>query len=367
MENPSGKKTRYSRVVRVSVSIVSAVLTLMSLGLAVTGGYIWHTLSRIQSEGELQGEYNLLMEDPEGTGLETGEDPEASLPPSYAQDIEEIPVKGNTQHITNILLLGLDGRSGYKGTRSDTMIILSINDQKQTIRLISLMRDTAVILPGYDRDGDGRDDYNKLNAAFSRGGFDLLSKTIEQNFRLKIDQYIGVNFVTFPIAVDAAGGLDLTLTRQEAAMVCAADQTLENWQKGFRPVGTQDGQYHLNGYQTLQYARIRKLAGNDFKRTERQRIVISALLEKAKGLNFFQLLNMVNQTVDHVVSNMNENELLQYAVRAGKYARYTIDSDGRLPLDGENTNRPLLPGGSEPVWMTDPSHAVRVLHEWIYT
>ena len=150
-------------------------------------------------------------------------------------------------------------------------------------------------------------------------------------------------------------------------MVCAADQNLESWQKGFRPVGTQDGQYHLNEYQTLQYVRIRKLAGNDFKRTERQRIAISTLLEKAKGLNFFQLLNMVNQTVDHVVSNMNENELLQYAIRAGKYARYTIHSDGRLPLDGENTNRPLLLGGGKPVWMTDPSHAVRVLHEWIYT
>lgn len=72
MANPSGRKTRYSRVVRISVSIVSAVLTLMSLGLAATGGYIWHTLNRIQSEGELQGEYNLLVEGHKGTGLEAG-------------------------------------------------------------------------------------------------------------------------------------------------------------------------------------------------------------------------------------------------------------------------------------------------------
>ena len=110
--------------------------------------------------------------------------------------VVDIAVQGNTDVITNILLLGVEteNRDTYNNGRSDTMMIMSINTCKKTIKLISLMRDTYLDIPDHA--------HNKLNVAFSLHGFDLLSSTIEKNFRLDIDQYVAVNFDAFTTIVD---------------------------------------------------------------------------------------------------------------------------------------------------------------------
>lgn len=353
------KPTRYKKSVRVGVSILSVFMTIVSLLMITAGGYIWNTMSLIRTDDDLMGEYPESLppeEDVSGETL-TPEDMQAS-------EVSQISVKGNTSDVTNLLLLGLDGRTSYKGSRSDTMMIVSINKQDKTIKLISLLRDTLVTIPGRDRNGDGLDDYAKLNAAFAYGGFDLLSKTIEQNFRLKIDKYIGVNFVTFPIAVDALGGIEIYMTAAEAGQVCQAGQEKERWESGFRAIGNKAQVYSLNGYQALQYARIRKI-DSDFGRTNRQRKVIEQLMIKAKAMNIGTLNSILRQVLPEVLTNMSADELMGYAMNVGTYANYTIDASYHLPEDGGYRNKSVSSVGAT-LQLLDPPEAVRNLHQFIY-
>lgn len=294
------KRHRYKKSVRVTVSILSSLMVVVSVLLMTAGGYVMHAMNLIVGDEEIDGNYvdSLPPDD---------EDPDVSIDTSFnpsdydKSEVSKITLRGNTKDVTNLLLLGIDARTMKERGRSDSMIIVTINKKNKTIKLSSLLRDTAVTIPGRDKNGDGQDDYAKLNAAYAYGGFNLLSKTIEQNFRLKIDKYVGVNFVVFPIAVDAMGGIDIYMTAKEASKVCAPGQKLEDWERGFKKIGTESKVYHLNGYQALQYSRIRHI-DSDFNRTGRQRKVIEQLIVKAKTMSFGTLNTILNQVLPQVAT-----------------------------------------------------------------
>ncbi len=281
-----------------------------------------------------------------------------------AQSVLELPLRGNEKGIRNILLLGIDSRTdSYKGL-SDTTIILSINDNTKTIKLISLLRDTWVTLPGRDKDGDGKDDFGKLNSAYAYGRHVLQNKMIAQNFRLKIDDYIGVNFQSLPVLIDAMGGLDIELTAKEITQVPAVGCYTVFGDPSFVSITGAPGKYHLNGYQAMQYARIRKI-DSDFKRTERQRKVITLLMEKAKTMNYTQLISMVYKAVSYVDTNFSTDELLSFAGNALKYSSYTIENSYHLPKSGEYKSTSIVGKGSG-LLLLDNKKTVQNLHEYIY-
>ena len=358
------KRHRYKKSVRVTVSILSSLMVVVSVLLMTAGGYVMHAMNLIVGDEEIDGNYvdSLPPDD---------EDPDVSIDTSFnpsdydKSEVSKIPLRGNTKDVTNLLLLGIDARTMKERGRSDSMIIVTINKKNKTIKLSSLLRDTAVTIPGRDKNGDGQDDYAKLNAAYAYGGFNLLSKTIEQNFRLKIDKYVGVNFVVFPIAVDAMGGIDIYMTAKEASKVCAPGQKLEDWERGFKKIGTESKVYHLNGYQALQYSRIRHI-DSDFNRTGRQRKVIEQLIVKAKTMSFGTLNTILNQVLPQVATNMSGDELMGYALNAGSYANYAIDTSFHLPENGKYKGW-TLPGGGASLRLTDPVESVKSLHEWIYS
>lgn len=358
------KRHRYKKSVRVTVSILSSLMVVVSVLLMTAGGYVMHAMNLIVGDEEIDGNYvdSLPPDD---------EDPDVSIDTSFnpsdydKSEVSKITLRGNTKDVTNLLLLGIDARTMKERGRSDSMIIVSINKKNKTIKLSSLLRDTAVTIPGRDKNGDGQDDYAKLNAAYAYGGFNLLSKTIEQNFRLKIDKYVGVNFVVFPIAVDAMGGIDIYMTAKEASKVCAPGQKLEDWERGFKKIGTESKVYHLNGYQALQYSRIRHI-DSDFNRTGRQRKVIEQLIVKAKTMSFGTLNTILNQVLPQVATNMSGDELMGYALNAGSYANYAIDTSFHLPENGKYKGW-TLPGGGASLRLTDPVESVKSLHEWIYS
>lgn len=358
------KRHRYKKSVRVTVSILSSLMVVVSVLLMTTGGYVMHAMNLIVGDEEIDGNYvdSLPPDD---------EDPDVSIDTSFnpsdydKSEVSKITLRGNTKDVTNLLLLGIDARTMKERGRSDSMIIVTINKKNKTIKLSSLLRDTAVTIPGRDKNGDGQDDYAKLNAAYAYGGFNLLSKTIEQNFRLKIDKYVGVNFVVFPIAVDAMGGIDIYMTAKEASKVCAPGQKLEDWERGFKKIGTESKVYHLNGYQALQYSRIRHI-DSDFNRTGRQRKVIEQLIVKAKTMSFGTLNTILNQVLPQVATNMSGDELMGYALNAGSYANYAIDTSFHLPENGKYKGW-TLPGGGASLRLTDPVESVKSLHEWIYS
>ena len=358
------KRHRYKKSVRVTVSILSSLMVVVSVLLMTAGGYVMHAMNLIVGDEEIDGNYvdSLPPDD---------EDPDVSIDTSFnpsdydKSEVSKITLRGNTKDVTNLLLLGIDARTMKGRGRSDSMIIVTINKKNKTIKLSSLLRDTAVTIPGRDKNGDGQDDYAKLNAAYAYGGFNLLSKTIEQNFRLKIDKYVGVNFVVFPIAVDAMGGIDIYMTAKEASKVCAPGQKLEDWERGFKKIGTESKVYHLNGYQALQYSRIRHI-DSDFNRTGRQRKVIEQLIVKAKTMSFGTLNTILNQVLPQVATNMSGDELMGYALNAGSYANYAIDTSFHLPENGKYKGW-TLPGGGASLRLTDPVESVKSLHEWIYS
>ena len=358
------KRHRYKKSVRVTVSILSSLMVVVSVLLMTAGGYVMHAMNLIVGDEEIDGNYvdSLPPDD---------EDPDVSIDTSFnpsdydKSEVSKITLRGNTKDVTNLLLLGIDARTMKERGRSDSMIIVTINKKNKTIKLSSLLRDTAVTIPGRDKNGDGQDDYAKLNAAYAYGGFNLLSKTIEQNFRLKIDKYVGVNFVVFPIAVDAMGGIDIYMTAKEASKVCAPGQKLEDWERGFKKIGTESKVYHLNGYQALQYSRILHI-DSDFNRTGRQRKVIEQLIVKAKTMSFGTLNTILNQVLPQVATNMSGDELMGYALNAGSYANYAIDTSFHLPENGKYKGW-TLPGGGASLRLTDPVESVKSLHEWIYS
>lgn len=345
----AAKRRRYSRGVRGVVIACASLLSLLALGIVTASIYAWVMLDRVNYEGE---ESFIPLEslppeeiDPDFSGEEM------ENPDDHAVDVSGVVVKGNTNDVTNFLLLGIDERANshrFVG-RSDTTMILSVNKKTRTIKLISLLRDTWVTIPGRDKNGDGKDDYAKLNAAYAYGGFSLLSKTIEQNFRLKIDEYVAVNFGAFPIAVDALGGVDLALTAGEAKIVGVG--------------GGKAGTYHLNGERTLTYARIRHL-DSDFGRTARQRKVVTALINKAKGMNVVTLNNILYKVLPEVKTNMTSDEFLGFTINVLTYAGYAVQSNYSVPQPKDYTGKYI--NGGAGLWLNDSRKSVVALHEYIY-
>lgn len=233
--------------------------------------------------------------------------------------------------VMNILLIGNDSRDNDESGRSDAMILLSISSKTNKIHLTSLLRDVYVDIPGYGS--------NRLNAAYSYGGAELLMETIEANFDIEVNRYMQVNFEAFANLVDAVGGVDLELSNEEVLLVNGY-----LWEYNIllgRAEGTDyfaedvEGEVHLNGPQALAYCRNRYI-GNDFGRTERQRKVLSAMVAKAPVV----LLNMkdvVNGVFENIATNLTKTECMQLAASAGKLLTHEL-VQGSIPLDGTYAN-----------------------------
>lgn len=186
------------------------------------------------------------------------------------EHIADVSSLSSVSHVKNVLLIGSDKESGGS-SRSDSIMIASVNSKTGKVTLVSILRDTHVDVPGYRE--------SKINAAHSWGGPNLLIQTIEQNFGIKIDDYATVNFDMFEALVEGIGGIYVDVSDAEA-------EHMNSYFKlgtGNKPDKVQGGEnVYLNGYQALCYARIRKL-DSDFYRTERQRKIIGAIVENVKG------------------------------------------------------------------------------------
>ena len=212
--------------------------------------------------------------------------------------------------VRNILLIGTDSRGEDRG-RSDSMILMSINSKSNKISLVSLMRDTYVQIPGYGGD--------KLNAAYSYGGPELLMDTIEENLYIKIDDYFTVNFISFANIVDAVGGVEIKVNEDEADAI----NVLLDSPEGKTLFGTPDesdylngaGTYKLNGKQALCYSRLRYVGNADFERTERQRTVLTEIIKSAAVMNPFKLGSAAKDVLPSMNTNMSKLSMYLLSLR----------------------------------------------------
>ena len=230
--------------------------------------------------------------------------------------------------VTNILLIGNDSRENGEDGRSDAMILLSISNKTKKIYMTSLLRDMYVDIPGHKG--------NRLNAAYSYGGAELLMETIEQNFDIHINRYVLVNFEAFANLVDAVGGVDLELTSKEVEYVNG--YLVEYNILLGRPEGTdyfQDtsgGMVHLNGPQALAYCRNRYI-GTDFGRTERQRKVLTEVIRKLPQGILSNPGDLIDGLLPNLTTNLTQAECYQLSLMAPKLVTYDIIQNS-IPLEG---------------------------------
>lgn len=224
---------------------------------------------------------------------------------------EDIVQSERLQGYTNIAIFGIDSRgegSELSAENSDVIIIASINNDTKEVKLVSLYRDTLLDV--------GNDSYEKCNAAYAYGGAQQALTMLNTNLDLNIQDYVTVNFAAVTEVVDCLGGVDIEMTRDEVIhMNNYCEGTAAVTGKSYEPIEvpaediTQT--YHLDGTQATSYARIRYGGGDDYKRTERQRTVITKLVEKAKKASLSQLTEIMDQVFPLIETSFQKNEIFE--------------------------------------------------------
>lgn len=207
------------------------------------------------------------------------------------------------------------------------MILLSINSKTDKITMCSLMRDMYVQIPGYGS--------NKLNAAYSYGGPELLMDTIEENLYIKIDDYVTVNFVSFANIVDAVGGVEIKVSDNEADAMNVLLQSPEGVSFFGEPSEADlldgGGTYNLSGKQALFYSRLRYVGNADFERTQRQRKVLEAIIKKAA--NPVRIGAVAKEALPSMNTNMSKLNMYLLSLRGpGFLLGYDVEQM-RIPAD----------------------------------
>lgn len=255
---------------------------------------------------------------------------------------------------TNVALFGVDSRDGNlgKGNRTDCIIVASLNNETKEIKMVSVYRDTLLDL------SEGT--YQKCNAAYSYGGPVMAVNMLNMNLDLDIQDYVTVDFGAIADAIDLLGGIEIDVTDEEAYYISEyLQETADSAGKEahFLDYG---GHLLLDGAQATTYARIRSTAGGDFTRTERQRLVIEKMFEKAMTADLGTINAIVDAVFPQVSTSFTLQEVLTYA---SAYNQYTLGDNMGFPAD--NTTDTLSELGSV-VIPQDLVSNVTQLHEFLF-
>ena len=256
--------------------------------------------------------------------------------------------------VVNYLLFGIEEINGAKNT--DSMMIASVNFAKKEIKLVSLMRDSYVEVPGWKS--------TKLNAAYAKGGASLLISTIEANYKIHIDGYAFVNFESFEAIVDSIGNITIELGEKEAKYLNKTNYISNPKYRNVKP-----GINQLNGNQVLGYCRVRKVAtlggvNNDYGRTLRQRRALSAIFDKVKTLNIIAMFSTASECMGYVTTSLTSSQisdLIELVVEE----RITQIDTLRLPVDGMFRDPKSYKGTTYPL-VYDWEDNIDELYKFIY-
>lgn len=261
---------------------------------------------------------------------------------SYTPEKKQEDSYSEVQGITNILLIGTDGRTLDEPSRSDSIIIATIDNNSKKVKLTSIIRDTIVNVPGYGE--------QKINAAFflgsiesdetedeeiklkgAEGGAALLMDTIEENFNIYLDKYVIVNFWGFEDIIDTIGGIDIDIKDYEIDEI---NKYMGESTELTSPLIESPGLQTLNGEQALSYARIRAVGNGGYERAERQNAVISEATKKLKTISPLKYVKLANTVANYVKTNIDIPFALNLA--------YTIYQMPSLNIEQLHTAQPEL-------------------------
>lgn len=262
---------------------------------------------------------------------------------------------GHMNGYRNIALFGLDARdkSLGKGNRSDTIIIASINEDSKVVKLVSVYRDTYLNL--------GNDKYNKANAAYASGGPLQAINMLNMNLDMNITDYITVGWAGVADTIDALGGVEIDVDDAEISHLNNYQvETSKSLGKTYKKV-TSTGMQTLDGIQAVSYCRIRYTAGDDFKRTERQREVIQAILKKAKSANIMTLNKAANTIFEEISTSLTLPEILDLLKDVNSYS---IGDTGGFPAEEYRVTGNVR--GQSCVMTTNMTEDVLYLHKFLF-
>jgi polyisoprenyl-teichoic acid--peptidoglycan teichoic acid transferase len=234
----------------------------------------------------------------------------------------------NQSGVDNIILTGTDARSKDTASRTDSIMMATIDRTNKAVKLTSFMRDMFVPIPGYKKN-------YKINTAYFLGGPSLLIQTLNQNFNTNAEYYVTIDFSAFQALVDKFNGIDIDVKPYEIKEMNKYIKE-ENW--GNPDYVNTSGPQHLNGQQVLSYCRIRKVGNNDYERTERQRKVLSILIQKVRKQGIVNLFSLLNTISPYIKTNIPSTKLLTFGISAYKFGNSPV-STLRIPADGMYTNQ----------------------------
>ena len=256
----------------------------------------------------------------------------------------------NNKKQVNILLVGIDARGNESSCRSDTMMLLTIDNENKQIKLTSFLRDSYVQIAGHKK--------AKLNSAFARGGIQTLIDTLELNFKVEIPYYAIVDFAVFEKGIDLLGGVDVEVTKKESNFTKKSlydDGTILAIEAG--------PSVHLNGKEALWYSRIRYL-DSDFMRTKRQQKVISAAIAKTKTKSLNELISIAEQLIPMVKTNLSSKTIIKVGTEAFKNKVYNYDIfKYQIPAEGLWKSESISGQGS--CLVLDMDKSVKAFHEFL--
>lgn len=304
------KKTKIVLSVIIGVPVLLALIVLL---------YINGMLNKINYVDD-NASSSLTENKSENTSLSN-----TSQPKSVVTDKTDIYQDKN---VLNVLLIGSDTRIPGGLGRSDVMMLISINKKTKKIVMTSLMRDIYLSISGHG--------YNRLNAAYAFGGANLLMKTVENNFKIRVDNYVCVDFYSFIDVIDAIGGVTIDVNANELSSINANVREI-NAKEGHPSndgLLLKSGQnILLSGKQALGYARIRHVGNSDFERTERQRDIMEQIIIKLRRQSVTKLCGIVGNLLPMVTTNLKKSQLFSLMLSAPGYAKYDV-LQCRVPADG---------------------------------
>ena len=324
------KKKRLSTGKIVLVSILGfLVLTILGLGGFVLMKLSGMSLNSIKTVKKPSVDYSTENTPEPGVELVEGNISDLDLSIDYdtpldPADIYDDPIYQEDQidpDVINILLLGDDGRDEYDSGRTDSMMILSYNQKLNTVKIVSLLRDTWIYIPG-------RTTWNRINTAYRFGGIGLAINTINTNFDMDIQYYMLVHFDDIINITEAVGGVDVELDEREVEYLNAYSGSTNYLQEGA-------GVRHLDGLQVFRHCRNRSLGNGDWSRTERQRNVMRAFYRRAASeKDATALASLIYSLMNYVETNMKPWQMISLAqsIVFGQHSGEPVT--GTLPFKG---------------------------------
>lgn len=339
--------------------ILNIILITLVLVLCIWGVNVGLTMEKEKRQKEAEA-INTIDEEAKKESEPIEEEQKKEEEKEKGEVVEEKePEYPQVEGIRNILLIGTDARTLDEKSRSDSIMILSVDSVHKKLKLTSIMRDSYVDIPEHGE--------QKINHAFFYGGPELLMKTVENNFKIDIDHYAIINFFGFKDLVDSLGGIDVEVKENEISpindVIYGTIKQMPEFKKDFKLL-EQPGMQHLNGLQALAYSRVRHVGNGDIDRSKRQREVISIVIGRLKDTPVIKYPMVITKFLPYMKTDMNAGDIASYAYTVYKIGNFNPEQI-QMPTAELSVGKTINKKKGW-VWLMDKEQNSKILQDFIY-